>query len=638
MSKLRISDQLLLPKDTVTSTLIVYGGKGMGKTNLGAVLVEELSKANLRWCALDPLGVWWGLRYSKDGNSAGVECVILGGSKADFPIEPTGGAVVADMVVDETANFIIDFSRKPSGEMWSIGEKVRFITDYAYRLFQRQGELVNGTRREPIFQLLDEAARYIPQIIPAGNPQLAMCVAAWEQLVEEGRNIGIGVGLLTQRSARMNKSVSEVADAILSFRIVGPNSIGAIMDWLGEHVPKERIKTMIEEVRSLERGSCLVVSPGWLQFERVIKIRERQTFDSSATPKPGERARRVSGEGAKPDLAKYAERMAATIERVKENDPKALKAEIANLKKELAKKQAAPAAGKSGPADHKAVERLVQQATAGIKKALGEAMKIIAKVSAIGFEGSAVTKEDVEKALAAASAQIVKAAENKLIARSAEFGRLQREAAAALERMRALLSDETLDVNVTVKRNEPFTVAPTPHKAQRALPPPSNGDGDSGLTGPERKIIRALGELLSIGKDPAPKNMVAAWSGYSPLGGAFGNPIGALRSKGLIDYPQPGLVTLTDQGRAIAGSADPPDQEEIWRRIEATCTGPEQKILHALLENAGPNEITKTDLAEKAGYSPIGGAFGNPIGALRTKGLLDYPRQGVVRAADWLFL
>ncbi len=37
-------------------------------------------------------------------------------------------------------------------------------------------------------------------------------------------------------------------------------------------------------------------------------------------------------------------------------------------------------------------------------------------------------------------------------------------------------------------------------------------------------------------------------------------------------------------------------------------------------------------------YSPIGGAFGNPIGALRTKGLLDYPRQGMVKAAEWLFL
>lgn len=161
-------------------------------------------------------------------------------------------------------------------------------------------------------------------------------------------------------------------------------------------------------------------------------------------------------------------------------------------------------------------------------------------------------------------------------------------------------------------------------------------DGD--LSGPETRILKALAELLSIGKETPPKNMVAAWASYSPIGGAFGNPMGALRSKGYIDYPQPGTVTLTDAGQKAIGSLEPPDQDEIWRRIEATCTGPEQKILRALIDNAGQDEISKTDLAEKSGYSPIGGAFGNPIGALRTKGLLDYPRAGMVRAADWLFI
>ena len=161
---------------------------------------------------------------------------------------------------------------------------------------------------------------------------------------------------------------------------------------------------------------------------------------------------------------------------------------------------------------------------------------------------------------------------------------------------------------------------------------------NSALTGPENKILRALSELLSIGKEQPTKNMVAAWAGYSPVGGAFGNPIGALRSKGLIDYPQAGVVSLTEAGVAAAPPCSAPDQEEIWRRIERTCTGPEQKILRALLDNAGQDEISKEDLAAHAGYSPIGGAFGNPIGALRTKGLLDYPRQGVVKAADWLFI
>lgn len=158
------------------------------------------------------------------------------------------------------------------------------------------------------------------------------------------------------------------------------------------------------------------------------------------------------------------------------------------------------------------------------------------------------------------------------------------------------------------------------------------------LKGPEKKILRALSELLSIGKDQPGKNMVAAWAGYSPVGGAFGNPIGSLRSKGLIDYPQAGVVMLTDSGREVAPACEAPDQEEIWSRIERTCTGPEQKILRALLDNAGQDEISKEELAAHADYSPIGGAFGNPIGKLRTKGLLDYPKQGVVKAADWLFL
>lgn len=182
------------------------------------------------------------------------------------------------------------------------------------------------------------------------------------------------------------------------------------------------------------------------------------------------------------------------------------------------------------------------------------------------------------------------------------------------------------------------TPRPLPQRVAAPVPVPYHGNGDGEFTGPERKILRALSELLSIGKEQPPKNMVAAWAGYSPLGGAFGNPIGALRSKGLIDYPQPGTVTLTESGRSVIGVADAPDQEEIWRRIEATCTGPEQKILRALLDNAGQEPMAKEELAEKAGYSPIGGAFGNPIGALRTKGLLDYPRQGTVQAADWLFI
>jgi hypothetical protein len=38
---------LALPRDAVTSTMVVYGGKAMGQANLGSVMVEEMSRAGM---------------------------------------------------------------------------------------------------------------------------------------------------------------------------------------------------------------------------------------------------------------------------------------------------------------------------------------------------------------------------------------------------------------------------------------------------------------------------------------------------------------------------------------------------------------------------------------------------------------
>lgn len=331
--KLKISDELGLPRDAVTSTFVVYGGKGMGKTNFGSVFAEELSRARLRFAVIDPMGVWWGLRHSADGKAPGVELLILGGVKGDMPIEPSGGAVVADLVADESVNVLIDISRHANGKMWSIGERIRFVRDYFVQLYARQGE-----QKRPLMQILDEAARFCPQMVRANEPDVAQCLGAVAVMVEEGRNVGVGVCLLTQRSARLNKDVAELADCMIAFRIVGPRSIDAVLDWFGEHIEKSRWKDLIETLRKLPIGRALVVSPGWLEFEGEAQIRRRETFDSSATPKPGEKAKAPRGAAAKPDLGKYQERMAETIERAKASDPKELRKQIAELQRQLAQR------------------------------------------------------------------------------------------------------------------------------------------------------------------------------------------------------------------------------------------------------------------------------------------------------------
>jgi len=72
--------------------------------------------------------------------------------------------------------------------------------------------------------------------------------------------------------------------------------------------------------------------------------------------------------------------------------------------------------------------------------------------------------------------------------------------------------------------------------------------------------------------------------------------------------------------------------------VRDVLPGPARKILSVFLELPPGEELSKADLAERAGYTEKGGAFQNPLGALRTAGFVDYPRPGYVRAADWLFL
>jgi uncharacterized protein len=593
--KLHIGDNLDLPADTVTQTIVVYGGKGMGKTNFAAVLCEELSRAKLRFSLLDPVGVSWGLRHSADGKGPGIDALILGGRHGDIPIEPTGGAVVADLVADEDVSTIVDISSKRSGELWGAGEKIRFTADYCLRLFSRQGE-----HRRPLMQIIDEAGRFVPQQIPAGAVDIARCVGAIEQLVELGRNVGVGVGLITQRSARMNKSVSELAECMIAFRTVGPRSIDAILDWLGEHIPKQRWNEMLEKLRSLPVGQALVVSPGWLDFEDVVEVRMRETFDSSATPKPGQRERKV-GKPSQPDLRKYQERMAATIEKAKAEDPHELRKKIAELEREL---RAAPAF--ADQAIQKELKNWQDRALLETKRHLDHG-------------------ERINKELQALHAQLIKLS----------------------AKIPVMIDDISGSLN-TLSPMPPFGQPPiaTMHDPEygRALRPAKsvsrhidtdqNGTGKvEAISGPERRILDAIAWQEAIGIEEPKQVAVAFLANYTYGAGGFNNARGSLRTKGLVEYRGDRIV-LTDAGRRLAKIPDGYlTREELHRRVLQILPNPEQRILRPLLDSY-PKPLADDELAEKANYVPGTGGFNNPKGRLRSLGLIEYPapRQAVASA------
>lgn len=163
---------------------------------------------------------------------------------------------------------------------------------------------------------------------------------------------------------------------------------------------------------------------------------------------------------------------------------------------------------------------------------------------------------------------------------------------------------------------------------------PSNG-----LKAAQIKVLSRLVELLECtGAESVKKEQLAAWAEYSPNSGGFNNYLGNLRSAGLIEYPSGGYVTITDDGRQHAQPENvPASSDELLERAKRVLGGSEGKLLE-LLHATHPEMSTKVDLAEAAGFSPNSGGFNNYLGHMRTLGFVEYPKPGMVRAADWLFI
>ncbi len=89
----------------------------------------------------------------------------------------------------------------------------------------------------------------------------------------------------------------------------------------------------MDSLASLQIGEAWFWSPGRDIFER-IKIRKKHTFDSSATPKAGER--RIDPKVVAPvDLNKLKAALSSVIENAKSNDPMILKTKIRELEAKI---------------------------------------------------------------------------------------------------------------------------------------------------------------------------------------------------------------------------------------------------------------------------------------------------------------
>lgn len=268
---LTISSSLSLPDEAVTQTFAVLAKRGVGKSYLAAVMTEEMLKAGHHVVVIDPIGVFWGLRSSATGEASGLPIIILGGDHADLPLDVTSGQLIADIVVEERVSLVLDLS------LLRKAESVRFLTDFSETLYRKN--------RNPLHLMMDEADAYAPQRPVKGQERM---LGAVEDLVRRGRARGIGMTLITQRSAVLNKDVLTQVEVLVAMRTIAPQDREAVDAWVKVHGEPGQREELMASLPALPIGTAWFWSPGWLDLFQKVQVRHRETFDSSATPKVGE--------------------------------------------------------------------------------------------------------------------------------------------------------------------------------------------------------------------------------------------------------------------------------------------------------------------------------------------------------------
>ncbi len=327
MRSLHLAPGLALPVNAVTQVIGIVARRSGGKTHTATVLTEELLDAHCQVVVIDPQGVWWGLRSSKDGKSEGYSVVVFGGKRADVPLAAHMGAHVADVVAERGISVVLDLS------LLSKTAERQFVTDFLERLYRRKAAQEIPT---PMHVVIDEADIFAAQRLMAGDERMFSAVDA---IVRRGRTSGFGVSMITQRPAAIHKNVLSQIELLIALQITAPQDRAAVEDWIEANASSEQKREFISSLPGMEQGDAWVWSPQWLKLFKRVHVRDRKTYDSSRTPTMGDRQHGPK-KLAQIDVDKLRADMAEVVQEAEKNDPAKLKARIKELERELKAKPA----------------------------------------------------------------------------------------------------------------------------------------------------------------------------------------------------------------------------------------------------------------------------------------------------------
>lgn len=604
--KLKISDDLSLPIDAATATFAIIGRKGSGKTYCSGKLVELFIAAGVQTIILDLVGKWWGLRLAADGKGCGIDIPMFGGLRGDIPLEAAGGPIVAEALLESGRSAILDLSQ------FSKGARQQFAYHFGEFLWRWQKSQLNPV---PVHLVIEESQLIVPENIPGGSKKgefLAQMYGMYEEIIRLGRNYGIGVTMITQRPQSVAKEVLNQAEPLLVFQTIGKHERKAIKDWI---VHQGMDESLIDSLPSLKNGQCWFWSPEWLGVLKQIQIAPKWTYDSTATPKVGQKRAQARAIKAL-DLSDLQEKMKETIAQQKANDPAHLKRSLAESRAKVAELEKAVliANENAGRLDEMEVQSQLNAAVESTREGIKSALRPI-------IESFAESANRIEA----------------VIRQGAEDVQTLRR---SIESFEVLMNAVPPNPNMVPVRWRDIKVVTSPYMPAKILTPPK------GIKVEKRPIreqppanvkigggaLRMISELA--GRYPAGFTE-AQWATMAHLkrtGGTWSTYKSRLLVAGLVEQGGDGLWRATESAVAEYGGTTPSTPAERIHAWQQRLGGGSARMIDALLER-GP--LSREALGRVVGIATSGGTFGTYLSRLRSNGLIE-ERNGEITLTDVL--
>ena len=461
---------------------------GAGKTTAVKGGVERILARGERVVVIDPTGVWWGLRFGRDGRRAsGLEPVVLGRHHADLPLEEGSGEAVAHALGGSSTSAILNLKGM------SVAARSRFITAFF--------ETLVDANKGVLHLVIDEVHLFAPQ--SGGSGLTPAMLHATNNMVSLGRSAGLRIVMISQRPAKVHKDSLTQAKALVALQLSHPLDQRPVRDWLSTTVSDK-----LQEAEILRSLAGLPVGEGWLSAPQLgllgrVRFPMIATYDSS----------RAGAEEIplKPlDVGALRKAMAANSPSVdKSVDTKTPKA---NGKAGLVDERP-PSAAELAAAEQRGYERglgdgAVKAARQGWTSALNEARDAIAAVA---------EKLELRQSL-----------DDEMAAR--------------------LAGCPLANVESPPPRQKS---SPPAKKAAIAAPPDKKTTSSPDLTPSLQRVLDALGWWRAAGFPWVHRARAAVMAGYSPKASTFGVYISDLVKRGLVETGS-GTVGLTDAGLLCA--------------------------------------------------------------------------------------